>query len=104
MIWWILLILHAQNFWKWFIVPALIYLLERILRLRLVNKARYGKTFVKQGLVLPSNVRKMWLGYLGFHSKYYRQYIGFVYNIGLVYIYRSRISFLQLDSLQEREV
>lgn len=30
---WILLILHAPNFWKWFIVPGTVYLIEKMLRL-----------------------------------------------------------------------
>ena len=55
-IWWTLLILHAPNFWKWFIGPAVIYILERISRLSIVNKARYGKTFIKEGIIFPSNV------------------------------------------------
>ena len=58
-VWWTLLILHAPNFWKWFIGPALIYAVERISSLSIVNKARYGKTFIKEGIIFPSNVSKM---------------------------------------------
>ena len=57
-VWWTLLILHAPNFWKWFIAPAVIYLIERISRLSIVNKARFGKTVIKEGIIFPSNVRR----------------------------------------------
>lgn len=30
---WILVLFHGPNFWKWFIVPGLIYLVERTIRL-----------------------------------------------------------------------
>ncbi|CAB3980388.1 NADPH oxidase 5 isoform X1, partial [Paramuricea clavata] len=55
-VWWVLLILHAPNFWKWFIGPAVLYFAERILRLRIVNRARYGKTIIEEGITLPSKV------------------------------------------------
>jgi len=28
---WIILILHAPNFWKWFIVPAIIFIVEKVI-------------------------------------------------------------------------
>ena len=55
-VWWIALILHAPNFWKWFIVPAVLYFIERLLRLRIVNRARFGKTIIEEGITLPSKV------------------------------------------------
>ncbi len=58
-VWWTLLILHAPNFWKWFIGPAVIYIIERIFSLSIVNKARYGKTFIKEGIIFPSNVSRI---------------------------------------------
>lgn len=30
---WVLLFFHGPNFWKWFIIPGVIYIVERILRL-----------------------------------------------------------------------
>lgn len=30
---WILLIFHGPNFWKWFIIPGTIFVLERLMRL-----------------------------------------------------------------------
>lgn len=52
---WILVLLHAPNFWKWFIVPGLIYICERIYRFILMKSER-GKTYISSGLLLPSRV------------------------------------------------
>ncbi|XP_022109398.1 NADPH oxidase 5-like isoform X2 [Acanthaster planci] len=53
---WILLILHATTFWMWFILPGTLYAIERFLRLKLVRRARDGRTFIKKAVVLPANV------------------------------------------------
>ena len=29
-VYWVLLILHAPNFWKWFIVPCIIFIIEKV--------------------------------------------------------------------------
>lgn len=58
-IWYIVLILHGPVFWYWFIGPAVIYIIERILRSRFFKLARYGRTYVQEGIVLPSNVRNI---------------------------------------------
>ncbi|XP_028035380.1 NADPH oxidase 5 [Bombyx mandarina] len=52
---WLLLIFHGPNFWKWFIVPGTIYLTERILRLAWMRSER-GKTYISSGILLPSRV------------------------------------------------
>lgn len=52
---WILVILHGPNFWKWFIIPGLIYLIERIMRF-VWMKSKRGKTYISSGLLLPSKV------------------------------------------------
>ena len=54
--WFILLILHATHFWIWFILPAVLYILERILRSKLIKLARYGRTYIQKGFLLPSRV------------------------------------------------
>lgn len=51
---WILLILHGPNFWKWFIIPGLAYLVERISRID--SMSNKGKTYISSGLLLPSKV------------------------------------------------
>lgn len=55
-IWYIILILHGSNFWKWFIVPALVYICEYVLRLKIIKLFRYGKTYIQEGILLPSKV------------------------------------------------
>lgn len=52
---WVLLILHGPNFWKWFIIPGFIYSFERIRRLYWMKTER-GKTYISSGLLLPSKV------------------------------------------------
>lgn len=52
---WILLILHGPNFWKWFILPGCVYAIERIMRL-VSMKSERGKTYISSGLLLPSKV------------------------------------------------
>lgn len=52
---WILVIFHGPNFWKWFIGPGVIYLIERVFRF-VWMKSEYGKTYISSGLLLPSRV------------------------------------------------
>ncbi|XP_053673530.1 uncharacterized protein LOC128723791 [Anopheles nili] len=52
---WILVLFHGPNFWKWFIVPGLIYLIERTIRL-VWMRTEHGKTYISSGLLLPSKV------------------------------------------------
>nr|XP_018898413.1 PREDICTED: NADPH oxidase 5 [Bemisia tabaci]XP_018898414.1 PREDICTED: NADPH oxidase 5 [Bemisia tabaci] len=52
---WILLIIHGPNFWKWYIIPGLLYLGERVFRFSLMRSER-GKTYISSGLLLPSRV------------------------------------------------
>ncbi|KAJ8925948.1 hypothetical protein NQ315_009801, partial [Exocentrus adspersus] len=52
---WVLLILHGPNFWKWFIIPGIAYGLERAYRSTFIVTER-GKTYISSGLLLPSKV------------------------------------------------
>ncbi|XP_065083543.1 NADPH oxidase 5 [Ochlerotatus camptorhynchus] len=52
---WILVIFHGPNFWKWFIVPGFIYVVERTVRL-VWMRTEHGKTYISSGLLLPSKV------------------------------------------------
>lgn len=54
---WILLILHAPEFWKWIIVPGIIFILELAYRM-LSSFMGKGKTSIIAGVVLPSKVNK----------------------------------------------
>ncbi|PSN29470.1 NADPH oxidase 5 [Blattella germanica] len=52
---WILVILHGPNFWKWFIGPGILYLIERLVRFVSMRSER-GKTYISSDLLLPSRV------------------------------------------------
>ncbi|KAG6451715.1 LOW QUALITY PROTEIN: NADPH oxidase 5 [Manduca sexta] len=52
---WLLLIFHGPNFWKWFVLPGTLYVLERIMRLAWMRSER-GKTYISSGILLPSRV------------------------------------------------
>ena len=54
-IYWVLLIFHAPNFWKWFIGPCVAFLIEKIFRMAR-SLSDEGKTWVTMGVVLPSKV------------------------------------------------
>ncbi|XP_055379430.1 uncharacterized protein LOC129610760 isoform X2 [Condylostylus longicornis] len=52
---WILLIIHGPNFWKWFLLPGVIYGIERTMRFVWMKSER-GNTYISSGLLLPSKV------------------------------------------------
>ncbi|CAL8089261.1 unnamed protein product [Orchesella dallaii] len=54
-VFWLLLIIHAPNFWKWFLVPGVIFLIEQALRYYNWKVGR-GRTSVSSGILLPSKV------------------------------------------------
>lgn len=51
----LLMILHGPNFWKWVVIPGLLYLCERFYRFSLM-RSEHGKTYISSGLLLPSKV------------------------------------------------
>ncbi|XP_072043086.1 NADPH oxidase 5-like [Amphiura filiformis] len=55
-IFWILLLVHSGTFWMWALLPGAIYIVERILRRRVVQRARHGRIYIKQAILLPANV------------------------------------------------
>ena len=54
----VLLLFHAPEFWKWFVVVGLIWVIERIYRI-LHRFFGHGKTVIKAGIILPSKVTKL---------------------------------------------
>ena len=61
MLYWVffaLLINHAPDYWKWIIAPGFIWLIEKVYR---IIKASFGagKTHIKAGIILPSNVTNL---------------------------------------------
>lgn len=53
---WILLILHGPIFWMFFIVPGVIFILEKISRSKIIKRARFGNTHITEVHLLPSGV------------------------------------------------
>ncbi|KAM9808053.1 NADPH oxidase 5 [Neosynchiropus ocellatus] len=50
---WSLLMVHCANFWKWFVVPGLIFLLEKIIGIAV---SRIGGLYIVEVNLLPSKV------------------------------------------------
>lgn len=55
---WVLLVLHGPNFWKWLLLPGTAFLLETCFRISQVCTAR-GQTLILGGTILPSQVIKL---------------------------------------------
>jgi hypothetical protein len=51
-----ILIIHAQNYWKWFIVPLTFMVFERIYTCFRIQSASYGETLIKDVNLLSSKV------------------------------------------------
>ncbi|CAL4180352.1 unnamed protein product, partial [Meganyctiphanes norvegica] len=52
---WILCIIHGPSYWIWFIVPGILFLIERVTRF-IRQKTGRGKTYIGSGVILPSKV------------------------------------------------
>uniref|UniRef100_A0A1X7TN72 Ferric oxidoreductase domain-containing protein n=1 Tax=Amphimedon queenslandica TaxID=400682 RepID=A0A1X7TN72_AMPQE len=55
-IWYIVLILHGPHFWKWFVGPAIVFIIEKIFRSKLFHIIHYGGTFIEEVNLLPSKI------------------------------------------------
>ncbi|XP_045461304.1 NADPH oxidase 5 isoform X2 [Harmonia axyridis] len=54
---WILVLIHGPNFWKWFAVPGIVFVIERLMRFYWMKYCPdRGKTYISSGLLLPSKV------------------------------------------------
>jgi hypothetical protein len=80
--WYILLILHGTHFWKWFLAPALVYIIERIIRSKWVELARYGRFYITAASNLPSKVNP--------GNDYF----------GIIYVHRTRL-YPSCDSIMQ---
>lgn len=52
---WSLLMVHCANFWKWFVVPGLLFLLEKIVGIAV---SRIGGLYIVEVNLLPSKVKE----------------------------------------------
>lgn len=50
---WVLLVVHGANFWKWFVVPGFIFLLEKVMGMA---ESRMGGLYIVEVNLLPSKV------------------------------------------------
>jgi predicted ferric reductase len=50
------LFFHAPNFWKWFIAPGFIFIIEALQRFRSSYDSDCGATYIEKGIILPSRV------------------------------------------------
>lgn len=50
---WALLIVHCANFWKWFVVPGVVFLIEKLVG---VAVSRMGGLYIVEVNLLPSKV------------------------------------------------
>lgn len=55
LLFWLLCVLHAPAFWKWFVGPFAIFAMEKIISLY-KSHSEEGKSYVTTGVVLPSRV------------------------------------------------
>ncbi|XP_062601698.1 NADPH oxidase 5-like [Saccostrea cucullata] len=53
---WILLIIHAPTFWYYFIMPGVLFVIEKIIGSKLFKRVHYGRTFITEVCLLPSGV------------------------------------------------
>ncbi|CAM4881287.1 unnamed protein product [Rotaria socialis] len=54
--WLVIMLLHGPRFWKWLLVPGLLYMIEKTLRYRKSRSNNHGETFVMEAILLPSQV------------------------------------------------
>ena len=57
-VYYILLIIHTRNFWKWFILPFVLVVFERIFTCMRVQSVKYGETYIKDVNLLSSKVTR----------------------------------------------
>jgi len=58
-VYYIILILHATNFWKWFIGPLFLVIFERLFTCFRVQSTKYGDSFIKDVNLLSSKVTQL---------------------------------------------
>ncbi|CAF2124187.1 unnamed protein product [Rotaria magnacalcarata] len=54
--WLVIMLLHGPRFWKWLLVPGLLYMIEKTLRYRKSRSNNHGETFIMEAILLPSQV------------------------------------------------
>ncbi|XP_072173756.1 NADPH oxidase 5-like [Diadema setosum] len=55
-VFWTLLLMHGPRFYYWFVVPGVVFIVEKLSQTKCVKQARYGNTYVQEVNLLPSGV------------------------------------------------
>jgi NADPH oxidase 5 len=58
-LYYIIMIIHSEDFWKWFIIPFVFVLIERLYSIYKLKSKKYGLTLIKQVNLLASNVTNL---------------------------------------------
>ncbi|CAF1087428.1 unnamed protein product [Brachionus calyciflorus] len=58
-VYYILLIIHATHYWKWFILPFFLVIFERLFTFIRYKSVNYGKTYIRDVHLLSSMVTKL---------------------------------------------
>ena len=58
LVYYVLLVLHAPDFWKWFLPIAIVWAAEILYRIGSSFMGK-GRTFIQEGAVLPSKVTSL---------------------------------------------
>jgi len=54
--WLVIMLVHGPRFWKWLLIPGILYVIEKILRYRKSRSNKHGETFIMEAILLPSQV------------------------------------------------
>ena len=52
----LIMLFHGKQFWKWLLVPGLLYTIEKILKFKKIRSNKFGDTFISEATLLPSKV------------------------------------------------
>lgn len=77
----ILVFIHAPNFWKWFLLPFLLLVFERLFTCFRVQSTKFGDTYIRDVRLLSSKVSSF------FFDFFYRKLVP----------YQKKISFFNLN-------
>jgi predicted ferric reductase len=54
--WLFIMLLHGKQFWKWLLIPGILYAVENILRFKKTRSNKFGDTYIAEAILLPSKV------------------------------------------------
>ncbi|KAJ8305431.1 hypothetical protein KUTeg_015976 [Tegillarca granosa] len=54
---WVCLNLHGPHFWKWFLVPGTVFIIEKLIRTKIIQLAGLGNMYIKEVDLLPAGMK-----------------------------------------------